>query len=117
MNKLEIGGRNLVSIKDFAEIVGVQQSLLRHYDRIELFQPVLRDKNDYRFYSLQQIQTFKLIATLRSLRVSLEKIRELLAYRSPESMAKFLTKHEAVLHAELRALQENYLVIHSLRSA
>ena len=106
----------MVSIKEFAEFVGVKQSVLRYYDEIGLFSPADRGDNSYRYYVLPQIQTIKLIETLRGLNIPLKKIEEIMRSRSPESMVELLTKYEIRLNADLRALQESFALIHTLRT-
>ena len=105
----------MVSIKDFAEFTGVKQSVLRYYDEIGLFRPVERGMNNYRYYTLPQIQTIKLIETLRSLNMPLKKIEEVMKTRSPESMIELLSQYEVQLNDELRELQQSFALIHTLR--
>jgi DNA-binding transcriptional MerR regulator len=106
----------LVSVKEFSDFTGVRQSVLRYYDAIGLFKPLERGENNYRYYSLAQIQTIKLIDTLRGLRIPLKKIKEIMESRSPESMAEVLTRYELRMNNELRALQESFALIHMLRT-
>ncbi|MDR3037113.1 MAG: MerR family transcriptional regulator [Coriobacteriales bacterium] len=106
----------LVSIKEFADFTGVKQSVLRYYDDIGLFRPVERGDNNYRYYSLPQIQTIKLIDTLRGLKVPLKRIEEIMEYRCPESMVELLSHYEVELNNELRELQESFALIHTLRT-
>jgi DNA-binding transcriptional MerR regulator len=106
----------LVSVKDFSDFTGVKQSVLRYYDAIGLFKPVARGDNNYRYYSLEQIQTIKLIDTLRGLKVPLKRIEEIMRSRSPETMTEILAQHELELNSELRSLQESFALIHTLRT-
>lgn len=108
--------QDLVSIKEFSEFTGVVQSVLRYYDDINLFRPVVRGENNYRYYSLSQIQTIKLIETLRGLKVPLKQIEQILENRDESSMIKLLTKYEVQLNTELRRLQQSFSVIHTLRA-
>ena len=105
-----------VSIKEFAEFVGVKQSVLRYYDEIGLFHPAIRGGNSYRYYTLPQIQTVKLIETLRALNIPLKKIEEIIDSRTPESMLELFAEYEVKLNNELRALQESFSLIHTLRT-
>jgi DNA-binding transcriptional MerR regulator len=107
---------SLVSIREFSDFTGVKQSVLRYYDAIGLFQPVERGENNYRYYSLEQIQTIKLIDTLRTLNVPLKTIEEIMESRDPDKMIEILTHHEMELNNELRALQESFALIHMLRT-
>jgi DNA-binding transcriptional MerR regulator len=106
----------LVSVKEFSDFTGVRQSVLRYYDSIDLFKPIERGENNYRYYSLSQIQTIKLIDTLRSLRIPLQKIKEIMDARDPGSMAEVLTHYELQMNNELRALQESFALVHMLRT-
>lgn len=105
----------LVSIKEFSDFTGVKESILRYYDSIGLFSPVVRGENNYRYYSLAQLQTIKLIDTLRSLRVPLKRIQQIMKERTPESMAEVLTHYELEMNNELRMLQESFALVHMLR--
>jgi len=105
----------LVSIKEFAEIAGVKQSLLRYYDEIDLFKPVSRGENSYRYYALHQIQNIKLITTLQALKVPLKQIDEVLKSRTPETIIDLLGKHELALNQELHELKERHSIIHVVR--
>jgi len=105
-----------VSIKEFAEFVGLKESILRYYDEIGLFKPAIRGENNYRYYILPQIQTIKLIETLRALDIPLKKIEEIINHRTPESMLELFSEYEVKLNEELRALQENFALIHTLRT-
>jgi DNA-binding transcriptional MerR regulator len=113
---MQINDRYLVSIKEFSDFTGVKQSVLRYYDETNLFHPIARGENNYRYYSLPQIQTIKLIETLRGLKVPLKQIEEIMDSRDPESMISLLTQYEVRLNAELRNLQQSFSIIHTLRS-
>jgi DNA-binding transcriptional MerR regulator len=105
----------LISVKEFSDLTGVKQSVLRYYDSIGLFKPVERGENNYRYYSLTQIQTIKLIDTLRGLKIPLNKIREIMDSRDPKTMTEILTHYELQMNNELRTLQESFALIHVLR--
>jgi DNA-binding transcriptional MerR regulator len=104
-----------LSIKDFSKIVGIKQTVLRYYDEIGLFRPAGRAENNYRSYTLNQIQVIKLIETLRGLKVPLKQIKDLIDERDPEQMLRLLSHQEARLNRELKELQKSFTLIHSLR--
>jgi DNA-binding transcriptional MerR regulator len=106
----------LVSVKEFSDFTGVRESVLRYYDSIDLFKPVERGENKYRYYSLSQIQTIKLIDTFRSLKIPLQKIKEIMDARDPATMTEVLTHYELQMNNELRALQESFALVHMLRT-
>ncbi|MDR1013908.1 MAG: MerR family transcriptional regulator [Coriobacteriales bacterium] len=109
-------GSLLISVKEFSEFTGVKQSVLRYYDAIGLFKPEARGENNYRYYSLSQIQTIKLIDTLRNLKIPLKKIKDIMHARDPESMNEVFTHYELHLTNELKMLQESFSLVHMLRT-
>jgi effector-binding domain-containing protein len=58
----------------------------------------------------------KLIDTLRSLKIPLKKIHQIMASRDPESMTEILAHYELEMTNELRALQESFALVHMLRT-
>jgi DNA-binding transcriptional MerR regulator len=61
-----IKDEDLLSIKSFSEVTGITQAALRHYDKVELFHPVKRSENGYRFYSVRQAIAANFINVLNS---------------------------------------------------
>lgn len=83
-----------LTISEFARLCGVQRKTLIFYDKIGIFSPEYRDKNNYRFYSLSQYDTFTILLQLRELEVSLDEIKNYLNSRSPEEYIKLLEKEK-----------------------
>ncbi|WP_326513244.1 MerR family transcriptional regulator [Clostridium intestinale] len=71
---------------EFAKLCGVNKRTLFHYDDIELFQPAIKDKNGYRFYSYNQVKVFFIISIFKELNVPLKQIKKYLDERTPELM-------------------------------
>lgn len=90
---------------EFAKIVGVTKHTLFHYDKIGLFAPARRGDNDYRYYTLEQLDIFDVIASLRELDMPLEKIKVYLAERTPESLLSLLEKEETILQERIKGLR------------
>ena len=64
-----------LTIKKFAELVGMKPSKLRHYDDEDVFVPAMRsmlNKNNDRLYSPTQIITAKMIRVLSEIGVPLK---------------------------------------------
>ena len=74
----------LLSISDFAEFSRTTRDTLLHYDRIGLLSPVQRGENNYRYYSSSQLAIVNVIRTFQQLGMSLDDIRTLRDYRTPE---------------------------------
>ena len=106
---------DLLSIKEFSEFTGIKQSVLRYYDEIGLFHPVLRGENNYRYYSCQQIITVNLINVLASLNIPRKEIIKLEQSRTPENILQLLSEQEISLNEQLRQISESYSVIHTFR--
>ena len=105
---------NFLSIKDFAEFVGMSESALRHYHKKDVFIPVKQGKdfdNKYRYYSPLQITIVKMIRVLAEIGVPLNTIKEVSQSRSPEKILKLLSKNRNYIADELRFLHEVYSVI------
>lgn len=63
---------------EFARLAGVTKHTLFHYDEIGLFQPELTDTNGYRYYTVDQLDVFDIIYTLKNLGMPLGQIRDYL---------------------------------------
>jgi len=109
-------GSDLLSIKEFAELVGMTVEALRHYDRKGIFHPAQRGvefENQYRYYAPTQIATVKMIRVLTEIGVPLKTIKELAKNRTPLDVMKLLSKHKDIVSDEIRFLQEVYTVINT----
>ena len=106
--------KDSLSIKEFAEFVGMTVVTLRHYDKIGVFHPAKHGidfKNKYRYYSPTQITTVKMIRVLAEIGVPLKTIKELSTSRSPEKLLKLLSKFKNNVANEIHFLQEVHSVI------
>ncbi len=69
----------IYSVGKAAELVGMTAEALRHYDRIGLVKPSATDKwTKYRYYTEQDIIRLNVVAALRSMGISLQKIKTML---------------------------------------
>ena len=67
---------------EFAKVVGVIKHTLFHYDKIGLFSPEVKLANDYRYYTVQQLDLFEVISILRELEMSLSDIKQYIEKKS-----------------------------------
>jgi len=108
--------RTLLSIKEFSELSGIEQSTLRYWDDIKLFCPAERNAdNNYRFYSPDQVISVNFIKVLSNLNIPLKVIGSLSADRRPETILHLMEQQETILDTELSRLHEAYSTIHTLR--
>ena len=108
--------KKLLSVKEFAALTGLEESTLRYWDRIGVFQPSLRhEENNYRLYSLDQVISVNYITALSSLRVPLKMISQAGGARDPQKIISLLNRQEFEIDKELLLLQEIHSTIHILR--
>ena len=79
---------------EFARRMGVTKNTLFHYDNIGLFLPEIVDTNDYRYYSIYQMEVFDTIIILKEMGMPLNEIKEFMDHRSPESLMELFEKED-----------------------
>lgn len=95
----------MMSIGRFARRTGLSIGALRHYAEIGLLRPARVDPDTgYRYYTEEQVEPARLIATLRELDVPLGLVQEVLDL-SPAQIRAKLTHHRADLEATIWRLQ------------
>lgn len=106
----------LLSIGGLARRAGLTSKAIRHYDRIGLFRPALVDEAGYRWYSPDQLQQARLIATLRAVDVPLEDVRRCLSANDDATTAAVLDTHVRRLESRLTRIQRDLHRISHLRT-
>jgi len=107
----------MLSIKDFADFTGINESTLRYYDKIGLLSPSRRGENRYRYYLPHQILAVNFIKILIQLGVPLSVIKTMNKQRTPQDMLVLLAQQEAKLDRRLLDLQSSYSIIHTYRDS
>ena len=110
-----MGDLPMLSIKEFSDFTGLNESTLRYYDKIGLLSPELRGENRYRYYSPLQTITSNFIKVLIKLGVPLSTVKEMSKNRTPQSVLALLTHQENKLDTQLHELQTAYSIIHTYR--
>ena len=106
--------KELLTIKEFSKLSGIEQTTLRYWDDIGLFSPTKRDpENNYRYYSPQQIIAVNFITVLSELNVPLKTISEMENERTPEGIIRLIEQQQRLLDMEMRKLRERYSIIHT----
>ena len=70
-----------MKIQEFAQLTGLPAKTIRYYESIGLLSAPQRAPNGYREYNEQGVARARFVAGTRSLDLSLEEIREILAMR------------------------------------
>ncbi len=96
--------QNYFTTGEFAKLVGVTKHTLFHYDKIGIFSPEIKGDNDYRYYSVFQIEVFYVIATLKELDMPLKDIKAYLDKRSPIELISLLEKENKIIDDKINML-------------
>jgi DNA-binding transcriptional MerR regulator/effector-binding domain-containing protein len=107
---------SLLSIRDFSDFTGVNQSTLRYYDEIGLLPAAWRGENNYRYYTPFQIIKLNYINVLIELGIPLSAIKEMDQVRTPENVTDLLSRQEVKLDRRLDELRSAYSIIHTYRN-
>ena len=68
-----------MKIQEFADLTGLSTKTIRYYESIGILSPPQRAQNGYREYTEKDLARARFVAGTRSLDLSLEEIREILA--------------------------------------
>ena len=93
-----------MTIKEAEERTGLARSNIRFYEKEKLIEPLRNDKNGYRDYSEKDIKNLKKIAYLRTLEISVEDIRHIMAGRV--SLMEILEKQNVMLQEQIEGLNK-----------
>ena len=96
-----------MKIGEFAKACHTNISVLRHYDKIGLLNPIFTDPiTEYRYYSVAQVEVFERISEMKSLGFSLAQIKILLNSNELEKRKKIYDNKREELSAMLHNLDE-----------
>ena len=93
--------QNYFTTGEFAKLVGVTKHTLFHYDKIGIFSPEIKEDNDYRYYSVFQIEVFYVISALKELDMPLKDIKAYLDKRSPKELISLLEEENKIIDEKL----------------
>lgn len=93
-----------MTIKEVEKRTGLTRSNIRFYEKERLLQPSRNDKNGYRDYSEQDVEDIKKIAYLRTLDISVEDIRYIIAEKV--SLMEVIEKQNEMLQKQLEGLSK-----------
>lgn len=99
----------------FAKLCGIEKHVLFHYDSINLLSPVFVDHNQYRYYSLQQYDTFRMIHMLKKLGMSLEDIKAFIHQRTPDQFLTLLEEKQESVYQQINELKNIQSMITQLK--
>ena len=97
--------KNLISISEFAKLSGVSRQTLIFYDNIGIFPPKYKNDKNYRYYSLDQFDTFDLLYSLKEIGVPLEEIKNYMDTRSPNRFLDLLSLEKDKIDNQIKKLE------------
>ena len=107
------GAAELLPIGRFARLTGLSVGALRHYDELDLLQPIEVDRfTGYRRYAPDQVEIARTIARLRDLEVPLEEIRAVLGTDDPAEQRRRVADQATRLQARVDRQRH---ILHVLR--
>lgn len=95
------------SVGQAAMAVGTTTETLRHYDRIGLVRPSMRDEwTGYRYYSQHDLLRLNTVMALQLMGLSLKEIRDVLSYDRLEDIIAFLEDADRRADERMEALRQ-----------
>lgn len=94
------------STGEFAKLCNVSKHTLFYYDEIGLFCPEIIDLNGYRYYSVNQYDTFDVITIFKDLGMPLKDIKAYLDNRSPQSLVSLLKTQDEIISKKIHDLKK-----------
>ncbi|MEE0451799.1 MerR family transcriptional regulator [Peptacetobacter sp.] len=91
---------------EFAALCDVPKHVLFYYDEIDLFKPAYCDDKGYRYYSYFQYETFMMINTLKTLKMSLDDIKIYMEKRNPDIFMNLLNDKEKEIDKTIKHLKK-----------
>lgn len=94
------------TIGEMATLLGITSKTLRHYHKIGLLDDPQRDSNNYRLYTIDQLEAIQRILRLKSFGLSLKQIKIIFEAANPDVVIRTVLKqHEQKIREEIRQLQ------------
>lgn len=95
----------MYTIGEISKIVNVSANALRYYDEIGLLKPsLIKNSNQYRYYSDTQIKDITFIMELKQYGFTLYEIKELMENRNNPKLKDMLEKKRTKLYKEIERL-------------
>lgn len=98
---------------EFAKLCNVSKHTLFYYDEIGLFSPEIIDSNGYRYYSVNQYDTFDVITIFKDLGMPLKDIKSYLDNRSPNELISLLKSQNKIISKKINDLEKIQKLIES----
>ncbi|WP_317310436.1 MerR family transcriptional regulator [Clostridium thermobutyricum] len=98
--------KKYLSISEFGKICNVNRKTLIYYHNAGVFSPEKIGANGYRYYNINQYETFNILKAFRELGVSIDEIKEYLRDRNPKEYLNILDKEKERVIEKLKILDD-----------
>lgn len=98
--------KNYFSIGEAAKMIHTTTETLRHYDRIDLLKPSIKDKSTkYRYYSIEDIVRLNTIHALQQMDLPLKDIKQVLEFKDLQKIIDFLEQAQLKADEKIASLR------------
>ena len=94
------------STGEFAKLFGVNKDTLLYYDKIDLFKPAGTKDNGYRYYTLEQFDSFIAIQSLRTVQFPIKDLKEYFQSPSQDALQVLAISQNEKVEMEIKKLQD-----------
>lgn len=102
----------MYTIGEISKIVNISANALRYYDEIGLLKPCLiKDDNQYRYYSKEQIKDITFIIELKQYGFTLDEIKNLIKNSDCQNLKSKLEEKKLALFNEIAKLKETSILL------
>ncbi|MGH1297951.1 MerR family transcriptional regulator [Bacillus pretiosus] len=97
----------MFKIGDFSKLSSISIRMLRHYDKVELLQPVKVDEQSgYRYYSAAQLKKVNRIQTLKDMGFNIATIKEIVESDNIDGIKEQFLNRSAQIKEDMNNLQK-----------
>lgn len=89
---------------ELADMFGISKQNVIYYDRIGLLSPARRDAQEYRYYSMEQVDEMDVILTFRNLGVPIKEVKAYLTQKTPQNCIRILKEQQERVEKEAEHL-------------
>lgn len=108
--------RTLLTIGEVARLMSLTTSQIRFYEKKGLLKPHHKDKNGYRLYSFNEIDTLEYIMTLRNIGVSITEISGYIHEKKNNNLIDILDRTTKQLKQEIDKLTDQVEKMNELKN-
>lgn len=101
----------MFKIGDFSKLSSISIRMLRHYDKVELLQPVKVDElSGYRFYSADQLKKVNQIQILKAMGFNINTIKEIIECDNIDSIKEQFLNRSVQIKEDMYITSKNNYV-------